>query len=444
MNRSDLLKLSVGQIGMALSYNILTMNLQDYFQITAFGGDSNPISWLLAFSVITIAFAAGALTYLFAGWLSDRTYRRWGRRPYLLTAIPGAVALMLMGSNYLSLGVTSAFILLAALATIFTMTYRIMYTSYFALYQDLTDPEDRVKTTVTFSIFGLLGVAGAILMPLAPNDANTSYVFTTVLCGSIYIATVLFSFFFGPKEDLNRVQKQEKHPSIFHSINETFKNPDFKNYGLSAFFAGFAYSMVMFILKPFIQWKTDPISTPDYTARPITIPLDFMLIIGSLLPIALAIFYFCNIAAKRWGKRKFFGSALLLGAITFPFMIFLTNQGTPIFLIIQLYIVIILVLFVVVVILSLQNAILMDVTPAGKEATYTGVFFFLVVIPFPIASQLAGILLSTFTYDIGGFWLGTGSGSDFAYGLMILIMGCSLLVSWLFLRRVKYEEVMEK
>ena len=93
MDRSDLLKLSVGNVGMAFSYSILSMNLQDFFQYATFGGDSNPLSWLLAFTVITIAFAAGAFTYLFAGWLSDKTYHKWGRRPYLLTAIPGAIVL---------------------------------------------------------------------------------------------------------------------------------------------------------------------------------------------------------------------------------------------------------------------------------------------------------------------------------------------------------------
>ncbi|MHA1325520.1 MAG: hypothetical protein ACTSRL_22225, partial [Candidatus Helarchaeota archaeon] len=66
------------------------------------------------------------------------------------------------------------------------------------------------------------------------------------------------------------------------------------------------------------------------------------------------------------------------------------------------------------------------------------------VIPFPLASQLAGTLLSTFNYDVANFWLGNASGSDFAYGLIVLAMGISLLVSWLFLRRVKYEEIMER
>ncbi len=438
MNKKDLINLSIAQIGLVLAYNVLTMNLQDYFQYSAFGGSANPNSWLLAFSVITIAFAAGAFTYLFAGWLSDKTYHKWGRRPYLLTAIPGAIALMFLGFNFIALEVVTSFIIITSLATTFAVTYRLMYTSYFALYQDLTEPEDRAKTTIIFSIFGLFGVAGAIIMPLAPKTPGANYLVVTILCGGLYIGTILYSYFMGPKENLDRIQKEER-PGVLRSIRETFKDKDFKNYALSSFFAGFTYSAVMFMLKPFLDWKTNSIN-----GRPVIIEIPFMLIIVSLLPIALFIFWFCGYASKKWGKRRFFGWALLIGAVTFPFMILFTNQGSASSLIIQLYILIIIVLFVVVVILSLMNALLMDVTPTGKEATYSGVFFFITVAPFPFASQLLGVLLSSFNHDIAGFWYGNNNGSDFAYGLMIVIMGFSLLVSWLFLRRVKYQEVMER
>ena len=315
-----------------------------------------------------------------------------------------------------------------------------MYTSYFALYQDLTKPDDRVKTIVIFGLFGLIGVVGAILLPLFDPVNQTNYLTITLICGLAYIATVLFAFFFGPKENLNRIQK-EAPPSVLGSIKLTFQDKNFKNYAFSALFASFTYAMAMFIIKPFIDWKTNP---DNILPRPIVIPIDFMIIIASLLPIALIIFYFCTYASKRWGKRNFFMKVLIFGFLTFPFMIFLANQGDSISLIIQLYVMIIVILFVVVVILGLQNAILMDITPKGKEATYTAIAFFVTVIPYPFASQIAGVLLSTFNYNVAGFWFGNTSGSDFAYGLMIVIMGILLFLSYLFLRRVKYEEIMEK
>ncbi|NVM27222.1 MAG: MFS transporter [Candidatus Helarchaeota archaeon] len=439
MERSELIKLSMGSIGMTLSYNVLTMNLQDYFRKTAFSGSPDP--WLLAYLVFTIAFGAGALTFLFAGWLSDRTYTRWGkRRPYFLFAIPGAIALFLLGFNYVPLPVASAFILLSCLAMVYTITYRLMYTSYFALYQDLTKPEDRVKATITFNLFGLVGIVVAIVIPLAENS-NTNYIFVTLICGVVYIATVIFALVFGPREKLEEIQKERaqkiENPSILSSIHETFKDKTFKNYAFSSFFAAFSYSMVMFILKPFLEWKTE--------LRPNPIPIPFFILLGSLLPVALLIFYFCSYGAKRWGKRTFFGRTLMVGFLTFPILIFLSNQGSDISLIIQLYIVSIAILFVIVTVLSLQNAILMDITPKGKEATYSGVFFFVTVLPFPLSATLAGVFLSVFDYDVAGFWRGVPTeGGDFAYGLIALIMAISLFISWLFLRRVKYEEVKER
>ncbi|MHA1131597.1 MAG: MFS transporter [Candidatus Helarchaeota archaeon] len=426
MNRSELIRLSIGQIGIILGYNILTMNLQDFLKNTAFDGSD-----LIAFSVITIAFATGAFTYLFSGWLSDKTYTRWGRRPYLLFSIPGAIALILMGLNYFPLPLGTAFIILSCLATIYAVTYRIMNTSYFALYQDLTEPGDRVKSTIVFNIFGLIGVAIAIVIPLAPDNPSANYIFITGICGIFYIASILFVYFLGPKEDLTRINKIE-HPSVFNSIKETFKNRNFKNYAFSALFGSFTYSMVMFILKPFLDWKLDD--------RAIPIEIDFMVILGLLLPIAFVIFYFCNYASKKWGKKTFFKRSLIFGFLSFPFLLILTNQGSQLSLVIQLFILIVCVLFVVVVILSLQNAILMDITPTGKEATYTGVFFFITVVPFPFASQLAGVLLQTLNYDIGGFWLG----KDFAYGVIMVILAVSIFISWLFLRRVKYKEELEQ
>ncbi|NVM55308.1 MAG: MFS transporter [Candidatus Helarchaeota archaeon] len=440
IERSELIRLSIGSIGMALSYNVLTMNLQDYLQKTAFSGNPN-LAWLHAFTVITIAFGIGAFTFLFAGWLSDKTYTRWGRRPYLLFAIPGAIALILLGLNYISLPFASIFILLSCLATTYMVTYRLMYTSYFALYQDLTKPEDRVKTTVTFNIFGLVGIGIAIVIPLFDPATDSNYFAITLICSLVYIATVLFVFFFGPKEKLDRIQKVE-NPSVLSSIGQTFKDKNFKNYALASFFASFTFSMMMFILKPFLDWKLNP-STVDRTPRPVTIPIDFMVLLACMLPLALLLFYFSNYAAKRWGKLRLFKWILIFSFLTFPFGIFLTNQGSPISLIIQLFIVTSFVIFVIVIILSLQNAILMDITPKGKEATYTGVFFFMVVAPFPLASQLAGVLLAVFNYDVAGFWLGNNTGSDFAYALMMIFMAIALFISWLFLRRVKYEEVIE-
>ena len=44
MKKSELINLSIGQIGLVLAYNLLTMNMHDYFENTAFGGSA--LSWL--------------------------------------------------------------------------------------------------------------------------------------------------------------------------------------------------------------------------------------------------------------------------------------------------------------------------------------------------------------------------------------------------------------
>ncbi|HUY00761.1 MAG TPA: MFS transporter [Candidatus Deferrimicrobium sp.] len=437
MNRSELLRLAVGQIGTALGYMILTMNLQSFFQYTAFAGHA--WDYTLSFSIMTIAFGAGALTYLFAGYISDKTLTRWGRRrPYLLMAIPGAIALTLLGINYSVLPLIGSFILLSCLGVIFTVTYRLMYTNYWALFMDLTKPEDRVKSTITFNFFGLIGTGIAITIPISSgigDPINNSYFFITILGGLVFLVFVLLVFFFGPREDLEAIRMQHEQglhpPSILSSITGTLKNKEFKNYAISAFFASFVYSMAMFILKPFIEWKTEQ--------RIPSVAISFYLILASVLPIALIGFYFCNWASKRWGKRTVYQRALLFGIIAYPLSSLLAAQGGTISMIIQLIFLMTIILFVVVVILSYQNAILMDITPKGQEATYTGVLFFIAVLPIPIASAIAGPILDIFNFDVLGFWIG----NDFGYVLIVLIMAISLVISYIFLRRLKYEEVLE-
>ncbi len=431
MNKSELIRLSIAQIGLVLTYTILTMNLQNYFMKTAFAGDPFPNT--LAYLVITIAFGLGALTYLFAGWLSDRTVTRWGkRRPYLLFSIPGAVIFMLLGLNFLPLSLTSLFIILSCLASIYTITYRLSYTSYWSLYMDLTKPEDRVKSTITFNLFALIGIAIALIIPIPPeivDPATYNYFFITLPAGLVYIAAILFVFFFGPKENLEEIKTlKPEQPSILRALSDTLKDKTFKQYAVSAFFASLCYCMIMFVIKPFIEWKTE-LRTP-------AIQISFMMILLLLLPIIIVLFLFFNWAAKKYGKRTMYRRGTLIGSISFPLLIFLAVQGNPFFLIVQLMILVVVVLFVLGAILSYQNAILMDIAPKGKEATYTSVFFFIVVIPIPIASAIAGPLLDIFTYDVLGFWVG----QDFAYALIFLFMACALLVSYLFLGRVQYKE----
>ena len=436
MNKSELIRLSIAQIGLVLTYNILTMNLQNFFVKTAFAGD--PFANTLAFTVVTIAFGAGAFTYLISGWLSDRTVTRWGKRhPYLLFSIPGAIAFILLGLNFHPLSISYLLILLACLATAYTVTYRLSYTSYWSLYMDLTKPEDRVKSAITFNLFALIGIAIALIIPIPPeivDPTSYSYFNITLIAGLVYIASIIFVFFFGPKENIEEIRKQHalktEQPSVLSSIKETLKDENFRKYAISAFFASIFYYTAMFILKPFIEWKTEGRTPP--------IQIDFMIILLMLLPIALIIFYFCNWASKKWGKRTMYKRGTLIGFIAFPILTLLAAQGSSISLVIQLIILIVVMLSVVVIMLSYQNAILMDITPKGKEATYSGVFFFITVIPIPIASAIAGPILDIFTFDVLGFWIG----QDFAYVILILIMSLALFLSFIFLRRVRYQEVL--
>jgi hypothetical protein len=115
---------------------------------------------------------------------------------------------------------------------------------------------------------------------------------------------------------------------------------------------------------------------------------------------------------------------------------FLGVVGTGILLFIQVLIIISLILFVVIAILSFQYAVLMDLTPSGREATYSGVYLFVIVIPIPIASALIGPIRDWLSIDVLNFW----HGESFSFAVIFLITTIFLAVSYLFLRQIQSTE----
>jgi hypothetical protein len=111
----------------------------------------------------------------------------------------------------------------------------------------------------------------------------------------------------------------------------------------------------------------------------------------------------------------------------------LVGSGAALFL--QVFIIIVLVLNVLIGVLTFQYAILMDLTPPGKEATYAGLFMFMIVIPIPISSAIVGPLLDFLAIDFF-IW----HGETLSYAVIFLITAIWLAISYLFLRKIRIKE----
>ena len=115
---------------------------------------------------------------------------------------------------------------------------------------------------------------------------------------------------------------------------------------------------------------------------------------------------------------------------------FLGVVGTGISMFIQVFIIICIILFVVIAILTFEYAILMDLAPPGREATYSGVYLFVIVIPIPIASALLGPIRDFLSIDVLGFW----TGESFSFAIIFLMNAIFLAFSYLFLRKIHTTE----
>jgi Na+/melibiose symporter-like transporter len=424
MKKTDLLKLSVGQIGNACAFMVMFLFLPDYFADNIFY--TSPFANTYAFLTITISFTAGAITYLFAGFLSDKTRTRWGkRRPFFLMVIPSGIAYIFLGMNFPSFSIPGMFVFLSVMATTYAMLYRLEYCAYWSLYMDLTNPEERITTSITFNLFGTVGTLGAlVLFPVLDKIPvfHTNYLLITLLFGLVFIGTVLFAFFFGPKEDLTKLGEKSEC-SMLDGLRETTGDRDFLNYLLASFFFVLGYSISTLTLMDFLEVQS----------------IDLLIMLLPIIPVAVFYFIIFGRLANSRGRLNAFRFFMSIGILAVPFTLFLAIFGSGWIMFLQVFVIISIILYVVIAILTFQYAILMDISKKGREATYSGVYLFVIVIPIPIASTLAGIILDLPTIVPGiGFFIWNGIQLSFA--LIFLINVIFLSISYIFLRKIKTKE----
>ena len=307
----------------------------------------------LSYSIITISFTVGAITYIFAGYLSDKIRTRFGkRRPFFLLAIPAAIAFIFLGFPFSSSDVVGSFIGLAVIATTYAVLYRLEYCAYWALYMDLTDEHERISTSIIFNLFGTVGTVLALV--LTPVLLEIIDFFTiTLIIGLVLMATVMFAFFFGPKEDLEKMKMEDemgKPPmKIIDTLKETISNRSFAIYLIASFFFVLGFQVSVLILIPYLEIQT----------------ISILQMLPFLFPPVIFYFYLFNRLAKSWGKIRAFKFVLLVGICTIPITMFLGVVGTGISMFIQVFIIICIILFVVIAIPTFEYAILMDLAPPG-------------------------------------------------------------------------------
>jgi Na+/melibiose symporter-like transporter len=445
IKKTDIYKLSIAMIGNTFSYMIMYFLLPQFYKEYVFLPSIGPAMADMAFNIITIAFLISSLVFLFSGYISDKTRTRFGRRkPYFLLVIPSAICYILLGipPNFLiSMGYPANMIFLTIFVTLYAATYRIIYCNYVALYVDLTPPKERITTSIIMNLFGMIGTISAFVIPVIFPDIS-SYFPIVFVVGILYVVLVLFVFFFGPKEDLAKIKQLDlqgyKPQNFLGSFSDSIKDKKFLYYLIASFFFVTAYSVMTTVFMDFLAFKQNYIE------------VEFWQVFLVLVPTAIFGFWFFKKISNKRSKITSFKIGLMMGFLVQPFMIFLSLIGNQISLIIQLLIIFGILLFVLLSVLTYQNAILMDIAPPAKEASYSGIWLFISVLGMPVATYIIFLTNSFFQnvypYNLG-IWLyraGEYPGHDFAYALLLLIGSLFYFLAYIFLRKVKYKEEIEE
>jgi hypothetical protein len=282
---------------------------------------------------------------------------------------------------------------------------------------DLTAPEERITTSIIFNLFGTVGTISAlVLTPVL--EKFLSFFHITLIVGTIFIGSVLFAFFFGPRENLDKLGQVDTSTSFLKTVKQTVSDRNFFYYLLASFFFVLGYSISVLILIPFLKAQAT----------------DLLFMLPFVIPVAVAYFIIFGRLAKAWGRLKTFKFTIKLGILIIPIAVFLLAGGASL-LFIQILLIILMILFVVIAILTFQYAILMDLAPSGKEALYSGIYLFIIDIPIPISSSLIGPIRDFIKIDFF-IW----HDPNFSFAIIFIITFIFIFISYFFLRKIQAKE----
>ncbi len=239
-----------------------------------------------------------------AGYLSDRTRTRWGRRiPYILLGTPLLVvsfALLWMPPLAIQADSVALFSYFLVMLLLFDLVYTLVTLNRDALFPEMfSDPGERARVSALRVVFSQMGVFIALVVaPLIFDTQGWSAL--ALLFGAVIGVTLLFSLL-GSRE--NPLFGREPPLNLKAAFIATFRNRAFLTYTIYHIFNQTAFIML-------------PAMIPFYVKYVLGLPTrESSILLGLALVVTIATLYFWSRAAIRWGTRNTMMAASLLFAL---------------------------------------------------------------------------------------------------------------------------------
>ena len=326
----------IGRLGSSITIDLADL-FTGFVYYAFFGLEEDP---LLAFLGVAIGKIVIGFTQFSAGYISDRTQTRWGRRrPFIIIGAPLlAICFFFLYSPHLIIGSVDDPMIIFGYLLIFNALYQAVYglltTPFQSWMPEITTEEERLEisgyqNTVNLIAF-ILGAGSAFLLPALLDESpegivdlyalNSLFPFLTnglLLTMFIILFALMVIIFYIPALVVIRAKEIFiPQPNIREELEVVFSNRNYIWWTISRGFLSVALSMIMGIVLIWINKA-----------------LDFGDIEYIIFGLVLLITIFCGFVfwgnfGNKYGKTKSFIYAMIWAAIWLPFTLIIGQNET--------------------------------------------------------------------------------------------------------------------
>lgn len=392
LNYWQIWNMSFGFLGIQVGWGMQMGNMSAIYEYLGAQPDEIPLLWLAAPMT-------GLLVQPIIGYMSDRTWGRWGRRkPYFMVgAILATLALLAMPHS-------SALWMAAGLLWVLDASINISMEPFRAFVGDLL-PENQINQGYTMqSMFIGIGNVIAALLPAGilavfgeggSTGGVPAYLVAVFTIGAVcYIAAVLYTVRTTreyPPPDLEAFNRMKAETAGFwHGVEEVFSNifkmpSTMRQVALVQFFTWPGLFLMWFYFTPAVA--RDVLGAPDTTSPLYSEGVAWgNICFGFYSAICFAFSFLLPKIADRYGRKYTHMICLIMGALGLLFVgiapnkywLLLSMTGVGI---------------AWASILSMPYAMLASTLPQDKLGVYMGIFNFFIVLPEIIATLFFGWIM---------------------------------------------------